>query len=63
MVKKVLFESEHYLVVKTKYKNQDKYEIRSKQDGYLIFDYTDEGLKRARDHAKWLEAIRPTFAH
>ncbi len=60
-MRKVLFESEHYQVIKTKQGKKDVFEIRAKQDDLLIFDYTEEGLKKAKDHTKWLEMIRPTF--
>ena len=59
---KTIFESEHYRVIKIKQGKKEFFEIRAKLDDLLIFYYTEDGLKKAQDHARWLESIRPSFA-
>ena len=62
MTMSAVFESEHYRVVKRKKGKKWVFEIRAKLDDHLIFEYTDEGLQKAKDYSKWLESIRPIFA-
>ncbi len=58
---KTKFESEHYRVVKTRFKRKDLYQVRDKLTDKVISEYTDQEYAKAAHHVGWLESMRRTF--
>ena len=58
---KIVFKSDHYKIVKTKFKKKTVFELRDIHTDRLIMDYTENQIEESKRYARWLEKVRPLY--